>query len=154
MIQVCLYLEDALDYVRTTTVGQIISNCQRVVKTDLGIRDEAGEKTKLLQLALVRRIFEMAVGRQAERLPWISTPPLDHKAVTSLQLLGSIFGIPEAPIGKAFEVETMLSLLSRCVAFQGKLPTVKDLELRARGLQENVLNLPSLVRRPPRRYEL
>ncbi|KAK8121600.1 hypothetical protein PG984_010270 [Apiospora sp. TS-2023a] len=69
VIQVCLYLEGAPEYVRTTTAGQIIANCQRVVKTNLGIRDEAGEKTKLLQLTLVRRIFEMAGGRQVERLP-------------------------------------------------------------------------------------
>ncbi|KAK8048270.1 hypothetical protein PG994_010000 [Apiospora phragmitis] len=154
MIQVCLYLEDAPSYIRTTTAGQIIANCQGVVKTDLGIRDEAGEKTKLLQLALVRRIFEMAEGRQAECLPWISTLPPDHKATTSLQLLGSIVGIPESPIREAFDPATIIPLLSSCVAFQGKIPTVEDLELRARDLQAKVLNLPPLVRKPVRRFEL
>ncbi|KAK8121326.1 hypothetical protein PG999_005446 [Apiospora kogelbergensis] len=154
VIQVCLYLEGATDYVRTTTAGQIITNCQRMVKTGLGIHDKAGERTKLLQLALVRRIFEMAGGRQAERLSWTSPPPPDHKATTSFQLLGSIVGMPESPIRKAFEVGTMLPLLSSCVAFQGKLLTVEELELRARDLQAKVLNLPPLVRNPPRRFEL
>ncbi|KAK8076102.1 hypothetical protein PG994_003374 [Apiospora phragmitis] len=86
----------------------------------------------------------MAEGRQNEPLSWISPLPRDHKATTSLQLLGSFAGIPESPVRESFELGTMLPVLSSCVAFQGEFPTEGALELRAKDLQEKVLSLPPL----------
>ncbi|KAK8009171.1 hypothetical protein PG991_011722 [Apiospora marii] len=99
------------------------------IKDGLKTRDEKGDRSKLHLFALVRRLFELAGGRED---PWQYHTCLqrDYAPDRSLVRLGSIVGASGSPNLQDLRITQTLQFLSGCKAFENERLTKEALKQR------------------------
>ncbi|KAK8016057.1 hypothetical protein PG993_014246 [Apiospora rasikravindrae] len=119
VVQACLPLKDQSRIIHRITAGHITEHCQTLFQDGLKIRDEKGDRSKLHLFALVRRLFELAGGRED---PWQYHTCLqrDYAPDRSLVLLGSIAGASGSPNLQDLRITQTLQFLSGCKAFENQ----------------------------------
>ncbi|KAK8093087.1 uncharacterized protein PG998_014488 [Apiospora kogelbergensis] len=121
LIQACLYLEEATDFVRVITAERIVGQCQVLFIDKPDTLDKEGQKARLYQVALLRRLFQMAGGQEDELLSQTYPPPAGNP-YKSLQLLGIVVGVPEGSFSQSQWLEQYASTAVPLRSFQERAP--------------------------------
>ncbi|KAK7959736.1 uncharacterized protein PG986_004590 [Apiospora aurea] len=146
VVQACLPRKDESRIMHRITAGHITEHCYGLFSEGLKNRDEDGDRSKLHLFALVRRLFELAGGRED---PWQYHTCLQRNYTLdrSLILLGSFVGASGSPNSQDLGMTQTLEFLSGCEAFEDERPTEEVLEQRARLIKELLTN-PSPIDLP------
>lgn len=153
MVQACLPLKDESHILRRLTARHITEHCQTLFSGELKIRDEDKDRSKLHLFALVRRLFELAGGRE-DTWQYHTCLQRDYTPARGLILLGSFVGASEFSRLQDLGTAKTLQLLSSCKAFEDERLTEEVLEQRARLIKELLTNPSPIVRIPQRLSDL
>lgn len=147
MVQACLPLKDQSRIIHRITAGHITEHCQTLFQDGLKTRDEKEDRSKLHLFALVRRLFELAGGRED---PWQYHTCLqrDYAPDRSLILLGSIVGASGSPNLQDLRITQTLQFLSGCKAFENERLTKEALKQRTQLIVGMLANPSPAVRNP------
>ncbi|KAK7967611.1 uncharacterized protein PG986_001888 [Apiospora aurea] len=113
----------------------------RLFSEGLKIRDEDRDRTKLHLFALVRRLFELAGGRE-DTWQYHTCLQRDYTPARGLILLGSFVGASEFSRLQDLGTAKTLQFLSSCKAFKDEHLTEEVLEQRTELIAGLPINLP------------
>lgn len=147
MVQACLPLRDNSRTIHYITAVNITEHCQNLFSGDLKIRDEEGDRAKLHLFALVRRLLELAGGRE-DTWQYRTCLQHDYTPARGLILLGSFVGVPESSRLQDLGTTKTLQLLSSCKAFEDEHLTEEALEKGTKLIAGLHIDLPPVVRSP------
>ncbi|KAK6850435.1 hypothetical protein PG995_004869 [Apiospora arundinis] len=141
VVQACLPMKDESRTIHLITARHITEHCQTLFSGGLETRDEEGERSKLHLFALVRRLFELAGGRE-DTWQYDRCIQRDYTPARALIFLGSFIGASEVSHLRDPGMTKTLQFLSGCKAFEGERLTEEVLEQRAQLIARLPINLP------------